>query len=344
MSDRSDYLALQESATGLREKIARLPSEHLPWYEGEVLRLFGLRQLPPLSAGRVIQQALPKSPGDRARKILNKTFYVAHAVAYLQVMRDHFGPALNACLEARAEERLLLYNTHRLLQALLFDSLVLLDDYLRRVKAEPGRYGVMKSPQQGTFSLYQAARQAVFGQSSCHAFVEIEADLAISLIRQLIELRLRRGFGVLAWYQEATDQVEPLTMGVLFEVLKGYRDQIGCALPLEELIRLYGWANQFLHAGLKEYAWTPLVALEALRPLMLGPVPTEGAGWNLHHGLVLSAEVLAAIRADLERRCKPGQSLITMEPQARVTASGQCGADGDGDGMVRAVSEEGEAR
>ena len=48
-------------------------------------------------------------------------------------------------------------------------------------------------------SVHQVLRQSLFGQASFDSFADMEISASIAVIRQLVELRLRRAFGVLAY-------------------------------------------------------------------------------------------------------------------------------------------------
>ena len=172
---------------------------------------------------QLIQQILGKSSNDEKNKKSKIDYYIANVITYLRVIKklltddfiSNFGPE-------RSVDDLKIYNYHRVFQNLLFDSLILLNEYCVNVKETDPEYRCGKGYSQHTLTLYQSLRQSIFGQSSYHSFTKIEPDLSISIIRQLVELRVRRAFGVLGWYHPGNQSMEPLPLTFLFDVLKKY--------------------------------------------------------------------------------------------------------------------------
>jgi hypothetical protein len=311
----TDYLNIEKSKSGLFAKFKALIDSELSWFENEALRHFGLNKLPSRNPDQLIQQILGKSPNDQQKKMEGKEYYIGNAITFLKVIREiltenfvnNFGPE-------RTVDDLTIYNYHRVFQNLLFDSLVLLNEYCVNVKKSKPEYGCGKGYSQHTLTLYQSLRQSIFGQSSYHSFIEVEPDLSISIIRQLIELRVRRAFGVLGWYLPGTQSMEPLALTKLFDVLKPYTKEIDFSMPLDCLIRIYGWSNIFLHIGIKEDSWKHIFVKNYLKKFALGKNPSM----SVNSGIVIPQPILDKIVNDLESNNPKGAQIIRCKPEVKI--------------------------
>ena len=158
-------------------------------------------------------------------------------------------------------------------------------------------------------------RQSIYGQSSFHAFREIEPDLAISIIRQLIELRVRRAFGVLGWYEPNSQSIEPLPMNQIFRVLNQHRSDVDFSIPFDCLVRIYGWSNIFLHIGIKESSWKHIFVTNYLKEFALGKVPSTN-GWSVNSGMTVKQSILDTIINELEAAHPKNAEIIRCKPEA----------------------------
>ena len=159
-----------------------------------------------------------------------------------------------------------------------------------------------------TASLYQVFRQGLFGSISEHSFTDKEPSSNIATIRQLIELRLRRAFGVLA-FEDAYkhNAIEPLNMSLLFNVLKQYSDKIQInGIKLESLNRIYTWSNSFIHSGLGDYSWIPVYLEIVLRGAFFGHNKADGS-WNINNGISTQTNVIRSIWTDLIKLVNDGK-------------------------------------
>lgn len=318
MTDKNAYLEIGEKRNQLKNKFRLLKDSQLSWFEAEAKELFQLKRLPTRNPENILQQILGKSPNDAEKKAQQKDYYLSNAVGFLAIMNnlltDEFIDAF-VCFNKNNE--LLNYNYHRLVQHLLFDSLVMLNEYSVYVANSEPRYGVGKSSGQHTLTLYQSLRQSIYGQSSFHSFREVEPDLSITIIRQLIELRVRRAFGILGWYDSSKNSVEPIAMSKIFEVLTQHESDIETAIPLSMIARIYGWSNIFLHSGVKEYGWKHILVTEYLKPLALGK-PLGPNGFNVNSGFSTTQATLDLIISKLEAGHPSGATVINCKQELVV--------------------------
>lgn len=77
----------------------------------------------------------------------------------------------------------------------------------------------------------------------------MEISASIAIIRQLVELRIRRAFGVLSYVDESNGNLRPLDLSIVFECIKKYEKNIEFPLKLENIERIYKWANMYVHSG-----------------------------------------------------------------------------------------------
>ncbi len=309
------YLKIEKSQSGLFSKFNSLIDSELSWFECEALKHFEINQLPCKNGNQLVQQILGKSPNDEKIKKSGREYYIANSIAYLQVVRELLtADFISKFNPEKTVNELTIYNYHRVLQSLLFDSLALLNEYCINVKNIEPEYCCGKGYSQHTLTLYQSLRQSIFGQSSYHSFIDVEPDLSISIIRQMIELRVRRAFGVLGWYFPDTQSMEPLALTVLFDAIKPYAKDIDFSIPLDCLIRIYGWSNIFLHIGIKDCSWKPILVKNQLIEFAIGK---KGSS-SVNSGIVLSQTILDKIVIDLESNHLNGAQIIRCQPESNI--------------------------
>ncbi|MFH0957360.1 MAG: hypothetical protein V1897_01520, partial [Pseudomonadota bacterium] len=138
--------------------------------------------------------------------------------------------------------------------------------------------------------------------------------LSISIIRQLVELKVRRAFGILASYKPDTGSIEPLPMSAIFEVLKKHAHQIDFSIPLACLERIYGWSNIFLHSGFKEYSWNHILVKDYLKEFALG----KPSRHDVNSGICVSQKALTEIVAEIESKLPVGATIYRCPPEANL--------------------------
>ncbi|MDQ6990103.1 MAG: hypothetical protein Q9M11_00005, partial [Mariprofundaceae bacterium] len=314
-----EYLKIDNSQEGLFEKFNTLKEVGLAWFEKEALNTFTLKKCPSKSKDEMIQQVLGKSPNDVSRKLEGKEYYIANAMVYLSIFRELLtDDFIQRFSPSNQLDKLTIYNYHRLFQSALLDSLVLLNKFCIHIQKIEAPYGCGKNPNQHTLTLYQSLRQSIYGQSSYHSFIEVEPDLSISIIRQLLEIRVRRAFGVLAVYSSDKNSFEPLSMSKIFDVLKPFESNIDVSMPLSCLVRVYGWSNIFLHSGQKEYSWNHIFVTNYLKEFSLGK-PSNEKGWSVHSGISMDKSTFEQIHVNLEKIIPENSQIVTCKPEAYIS-------------------------
>lgn len=145
-------------------------------------------------------------------------------------------------------------------------------------------------------AFYQGARQTIYGHGSWRlSFSDNHSDLATATIRQAVEIRLRRAFGIFGKIKKEDDAIVPIPLSDLLESIDTHRDSISFPIRFENIKRIYGWSNMYLHAALKFYAWCPPRVLSFLRLFLLGG---QAPGWmhNSNAGVVLDQATFEDVR------------------------------------------------
>jgi hypothetical protein len=321
--DPLKFIELKETKDDVLAKLRYLKGGGLDEYVQYSLGVLGLKKLPSRQPDQIIQQILPKSPNELDRKRGDALYYVAHVCCVKSMMEemllnDGFLENLDK-YQVTPDKDLVVYNYYNLLREVLFDMVLLLQDYKVLVKNEQITPSIGKSPYQSDFTLYQLLPQVIFGQVSFHAFIEREPNVSIALIRQVIELKMRHGFGVLGIYDTVKDSFEPLPLSQLFDEINKHKANITFAIPFENVIRINGWANIFMHTGLKDYTWTLVYVYRYLHEFIKGK---EVAGkWSVNSGIRLQQVTLDNIITSLESTIKgysANLELLRVQPTVEI--------------------------
>ena len=164
--------------------------------------------------------------------------------------------------------------------------------------------------------MYHSALQNIYGNHSPFAFRDNHSDTAINHLRVAIELRLRRGFGILAKINKNKDVVAFPLSGLLKKV-RAFQSEIEFSVPLQHVDRIYCWSNLYMHAGLKLYTWSPMFALQHLTRFLIGGRYGVGPGikGSAYAGIMTSEQVVKRIQAAFRDEVKSsGAELLCMEP------------------------------
>lgn len=287
------------------KKLKYLKDGGLDDYLSYAISQMGLKKLPKKSNDQIIQQIISKSPNDLNKKVESAEYYKAHICCIKRVLEDMF---LHDTFiddiekyQVEKDKDMVVYNYYNLLWELLFDMALLIQDYNQVIKKiTPTKFSVGKNLYQRDFTLYQLLPQIIFGQVSFHSFIEREPFVSIALFRQVIELRIRRAFGILGTYDKSKDSFEPLSLGQIFDEIKKHQNEIDFAIPFDNIIRINGWSNIFMHSGMKDYTWTLIFVYRYLHEFIKGR--KEGKSWSAKSGIKLTQETLDKVINGLETK------------------------------------------
>lgn len=220
------------------------------------------------SPDTIIGNAVPKNFNDLNKKMRSKPYYRSHALWFLEEMDN-----IVNCVPPQTGTNISLHANHAVFnfaKKVLMDSEILISDYGNYVLEIPDAYGIGKNFSTHNVHLYHSAKQIIYGQGSYGlSAMDNHADTSIGIIRQSIELKMMRVFGIRAKVKVSDQAMVPISLSSLIEVVNPYKKHITLPLKFESIVRVNGWANMYLHTGQKEYAWCSPRVLSALRPFLL---------------------------------------------------------------------------
>ncbi|MCU6793307.1 hypothetical protein OB236_14415 [Paenibacillus sp. WQ 127069] len=274
--------------------------------EREICELLKIKKLPMLSNDQIVEGAIFKSRGDKSKKEGSPNYFKCNAVCMLSALKKIVNEDIVKKLKVTNND-LLIYNYSSLVEDMLLDY----QDLVNLIKGER----ITRS--QFTMAMYQTYRQLVYGQCSYHSFSEKEVNMSITLIRQAIEVRIRRSIGVLG-VENKDGGIEPIALSTILEILGRYKESITFAVPLEKLSRIYSWANIFVHTGEITYRWLPVMLEGYLKPFLIGQMRDGGRSYDVDNGIEMSEETLSKIKTDLFKELKSGSKLFECSPEAII--------------------------
>ncbi len=299
-----DFLNIH-SMPGITNRIIKFTT-YLEWLmkddfiaiENRLKHGLSLDLIPKRTEEDVIEGIVTTSEKDFDKKTRNINYYECSTVAILSVMRYVFSQKLLSMLKvAETDERtLFLVNNY---QGLMNEILWNIEDLCSLYSEKCGDKKFSSSIRNRyihTLSVHQVLRQELYGRNSFHSFADIELSPSIGTIRQLIELRIRRAFGVLS-YVDLEGNVQPLNMKSLFDAIKRYKNDIELPLKYENILRIYTWANGYIHSGLGDYPWLPMYIERALVVFSFGKINEDT--WSTDNGIKTTQEVIDKIHNDL---------------------------------------------
>lgn len=311
-----DFTDLSQTKESIIDKLEYLRKDGLNDFIKFATLEMGLKKLPTKKQDQIIEQIISKSPNDLNKKESSAEFYKGHLSCLKIVLEEMFlNEAFIKNLKSYEVEKgkdLVVYNYFNLLREILFDMALLIQDYNFIIKnVEPTGFKIGKNLYQHHFTLYQLIPQIIFGQTSFHSYIEREPFVSIAIIRQIIELKIRKTFGIMGVYDNIKGTYEPFALGQIFDAIKKQEANIHFSIPLGNIIRINGWANIFMHSGMKDYIWTPIFVYRYLHNFIKGQ--TES--------IRLKQEILDKIINDIEMTLKstnPSLELYKSKPDAYI--------------------------
>jgi hypothetical protein len=278
------------------------------WYKGGGRELFieafsketGLRVDSKPKLDDIVAAAVPKSYSDLNNKAKDDAFYRAHAHWFLEEMDtivNRVPRTDGAPGAAHAFADVL-----RFARPVLLDSVLLFEDWGTFRMGVPGVYGIGKNNVEHLMAFYQGARQTIYGHGSWGlSFADNHADLAAATIRQAVEIRLRRAFGVFGKISKIDGAIQPIPLSDLIEAIDLHKASISFPVRFENIRRINGWANMYLHGALKLYGWSPPRVLAFLQVFLLGG-PAPGWPHDSAAGVALEEATLDAVREIIKQK------------------------------------------
>lgn len=275
--------------------------------ENHILKSLQLKNWCNYNDDDIIDSILAKTDMERKRKKQKKDYYIANGKCALDMLKFIFTKELYDVL--KQAPGLVKHNYYHILKYFLIDIDQLINEYENNINHN---YKYHANPHRPihTMSLHNVLRQSAYGRNSFHSFTDIEIDASIAIIRQMVELRIRRAFSALALVDK-DGNIYPLDMSSIFDILKRHDDIV---LPgkLTSIERIYKWSNLYIHSGRGDYAWITYFLEKYLRNLSFGTQKEDGS-WSYNNGISLSKETYKMIEQEIESlnskytvlKCKP---------------------------------------
>lgn len=148
---------------------------------------------------QIIEGIIATTPKELEKKRKNKNYYISNAVCLLKTIKEIFTEDLYNILSKEGTPQIMLHNYEHILKWMLIDSEELCNLYNNIMKSD-FKYKVnIDNRYTHYMPIHQILRQSLFGQVSVHSFSDMDISASIAVIRQLIEIRIRRAFGVVSY-------------------------------------------------------------------------------------------------------------------------------------------------
>ena len=254
---------------------------------------------PESAADARLGAAIPKSRSDYCKKVKNEAYYRALAEMFIIEMDYITSQVPRECEDPLAG--FAYGNVWRFVKHVLLDSLALFEHWGTRSAGVPGAFGFWKNEFTHPVNFYHGAHQMIYGHGSFGlSHSDNHTDLAVATIRQALEIRLRRAFGLIG-KEDSNGTLRPVPISELLDVLKDYKGEVQIPVPLHNLRRINDWANLILHSGMRPYTWTPPRVLDYLRPFLVGGGNVDGRR-TVNSGIRLTRSSFEAIREALKQK------------------------------------------
>ena len=258
------------------------------------------------SSDQRIGAALPKSLRDYDRKLKDRAYYRALAELFIEEMDSMVGRVPR---ESESPATVFAYaNLVRFIKHIFLDSRYLFQEWGTYIAEPPISFGIGKNLLTHSVGFYHGALQIIYGHGTFGlSFADNHSELAMATIRQAVEIRLRRAFGVVGRESVNDGTIHPVALSIVIEVMGEHADAVDLAVPIEHVRRVNHWANLHMHSGMRHYSWVPPRVLSYLRPLLVG-TSESGSGWSVNSGIRMSRETFESIRETLRTKMEASES------------------------------------
>lgn len=268
-------------------------------FENHILSGLDLKRIPKRCKEEIIEGALAINPNNLEKKQMDKNYYKCHAVCLVTTFKQLFDSPLYEKLNDKNIPYIALHNYSHIMRSFLMDADNLINVYHLFIKKDNWKYKTVGKGYIHFQSIHQVFRQSLFGQVSAHSFSDMEIDASIAVLRQLVEVRIRRAFGTLS-YIDKNGNLLPLSMSIIFEAARKYKEEISFSVKFDNLERIYKWSNMYVHSGLNEFPWIVYFLERYIRPFTFGE--WIDTGWNVKNGIKMQKEIMEAIQCEIKKK------------------------------------------
>ena len=270
-----------------------------------------------------VEIGVPKSPNDYKKK--------RNSCIYYGVMAEMFIEELD-CIVQRAlqvtDDKFVQTNfaiVQGFIQSLLHDSLCLFSDWDHYCNDDSQEsFVAWRAPYTHSQYFFWGAKQVIYGHGIFDStYIDNHAELALPLVRQGIEVRLRYAFGLVGKESINDGSIHPVALSNLLDVLNQYREDVYFAIPIQNVHRIYKWSTIVLHTGLRDYYWVPPRLLDYLYPFIVGYESVNNIT-TVNSGVRLKRSCFNAIRTDLKTKIESTHKTGTNKFRALLMNATDC--------------------
>ncbi len=322
--DLNEFTNVKIDQKGILDKIERLRHSEFEDLENLFLNSLKIKKLPTKSNDKIIQQILPKNINDR--KYLNKEFYIAQFICLKRIAFECF--ICDEFVEKISKldpivDKFYVFKYGLLIENYLFDSAYLFQELNINLYGKPiDNFRMHKNIFQPPDVIFRSIPLLLLGGIITEEPDYLNhADTIATIIRQALELRLRRGLGVIGLEDKSNNSRVPLGLSKILDVAKEFKEEIYLSVPFENIQRINGWANIYMHIGMKNYLWVVMFTTNYLQPLILGKKIGNSARENLNSGIQFTIETHEKFIESLKYTVRSNNShmdIITTNPEAYI--------------------------
>lgn len=266
----------------------------------------------------LVASCVPKSPGDQKNKRRQQSYYDANSLMLEYVLKEVFTPNLfNKLRKLSPHDKILFQGRYRdILEKLMLDRNRLFEDYDRVFNRQTDP---LEQPTVESVGMHNILRQSIYGPISFNSFSDYEPGAGMAVVRQLVELRIRRAFGFFG-YTDNNGTEYPITVSTIFKVLKNHT--INSTPNIKSIERIYSFPNIYMHSGRYPYSWYPIFFELILRPISLGNSvrSPEGFSWDVNNAIKVRKRDFDAIQYEMRSQLAGKGKLIDCKPECEVIA------------------------
>lgn len=100
----------------------------------------------------------------------------------------------------------------------------------------------------------------------------------------------------------------------LIKTLKIHRSDVHMSVPIENIARIYHWANLIVHHGFRDYGWTQPRVLSYLQPMLVGG-RTENGVLSINSGIQIDRITFEKIHQELNNEVGPDYEVDYYPPE-----------------------------
>lgn len=317
-----DYLTLNwneytELKVDFLDYFAFFISSDYKVFDDHVLAGFSLKKYPEIKTDEIIEGMLPNTLKEWETKWQNKNYFVCNALCANEVIKSIFNEKLLKDLSEPEVTTEIKEKYALLLDEMLSDVDQLINLFQNKIKKNNEFPSNIETRYIKFSDLHTILRQILYGNST--PYPSIESPVSISLIRQIIEIRIRRAFGTMS-YIDGDSNIVPLDMARLFDVIKKFKANIEFPLKLTTIERIYKWSNMSVHTGKGDFVWIPYFVSKYFSKLNFGHIDKmHTEGWDINNGIKTTQETIDKIHQELKNT--KNLDILTCPPECQILAS-----------------------